>query len=154
MSTSVYKEQTFEAAIEADLLDAGWLKGASSDYSADLGLDTGQLDIFIGATQNKAFEKLITAYGDIATAQREFHKRVAAEIDKRGTLDVLRNGIKDRSVTIQLAYELLGLDTKYDDALALLDAGIAVKRARGLPSAALKGYEWTRWLDVHGPGTW
>ena len=53
-----------------------------------------------------------------------------------------------------LAYELLGLDTKYDDALALLDAGIAVKRARGLPSAALKGYEWTRWLDVHGPGTW
>jgi hypothetical protein len=53
-----------------------------------------------------------------------------------------------------LAYELLSLDTKYDDALALLDAGIAVKRASGLPSAALRGYEWTRWLDVHGPGTW
>lgn len=104
MSIKTYKEESFEAAVEADLLAAGWLKGASSDYSIDLGIDTGQLDIFIGDTQNKAFEKLITAYGDIATAQREFHKRVAAEIDKRGTLDVLRNGVKDRGVTIQLVY--------------------------------------------------
>ncbi len=31
-------------------------------------------------------------------------KRIAAEIDKRGVLDVLRNGVKDRGVTIQLAY--------------------------------------------------
>jgi len=105
MTASVYKEEQFEAAIEAELLAGGWFKGASSDYSADLGIDTGQLFIFIGATQSKAFEKLITAYGrDIATAQREFAKRVAAEIDKRGTLDVLRNGVKDRGVTIQLAY--------------------------------------------------
>jgi type I restriction enzyme R subunit len=104
MSAGVYKEQTFEAAIEAELLAAGWLKGASGDYSTDLGLDTGQLDIFIGETQNKAFEKLIGPYGDVATARREFHKRVAAEIDKRGTLDVLRNGVRDRGVTIQLAY--------------------------------------------------
>ncbi len=53
-----------------------------------------------------------------------------------------------------LTFELLSLDSTYDDALALLDAGIAVKRARGLSSGELKGYEWTRWLEVHGPGTW
>lgn len=41
-----------------------------------------------------------------------------------------------------------------EDALALLDAGIEVKRVRNLPSASLKGYEWGRWLEVHGPGTW
>ncbi len=104
MSATVYKEESFEAAIEAELLANGWLRGTSSDYSADLGIDTGQIFIFIGAMQNKAFVKLITAYGDIATAQREFAKRVAAEIDKRGVLDVLRNGVKDRGVTIQLAY--------------------------------------------------
>ncbi|MFD4673617.1 hypothetical protein ACFWNN_28095 [Lentzea sp. NPDC058450] len=42
----------------------------------------------------------------------------------------------------------------HDDALALLDAGIEFKRARNLPSAMLKGYEWARWLEVHGVNTW
>src|SRR6266540_1466355 len=97
MSARVYQEEKFEDAIEADLLDGGWLQGASSFdsdfYSAGLGLDTGDLDTFIRATQNRAFEKLTATYGDIANAQREVAKRVAAEIDKRGVLDVLRNGI-------------------------------------------------------------
>jgi type I restriction enzyme R subunit len=100
----VYKEERFEAAIEAELLAEGWHKGVPSFYRPELGLDTSELDAFVGATQHKAFEKLISAYGDIATAQRELAKRVAAEIDKRGTLDVLRNGVKDRGVAIQLAY--------------------------------------------------
>jgi type I restriction enzyme R subunit len=100
----VYKEERFEDAIEAELLAGGWHKGVSSFYRPELGLDTSELAAFIGATQHKAFEKLISAYGDIAAAQREFTKRVAAEIAKRGTLDVLRNGVKDRGVTIQLAY--------------------------------------------------
>ncbi len=108
MSARVYQEEKFEDAIEADLLDGGWLQGASSFdsdfYSAGLGLDTGDLDTFIRATQNRAFEKLTATYGDIANAQREVAKRVAAEIDKRGVLDVLRNGIRDRGVTLQLCY--------------------------------------------------
>jgi hypothetical protein len=40
------------------------------------------------------------------------------------------------------------------DALALLDGAIAFKRERGLPSAHLKGYEWSRWVEVNGPGNW
>ncbi len=104
MNAFVHAEQRFEDVIENELLASGWRRGSPGDYSKGLGLDTAQLDTFIGATQKKAFEKLITAYGDIATAQREFAKRVAAEIDKRGALDVLRNGVKDRGVTIQLAY--------------------------------------------------
>jgi type I restriction enzyme R subunit len=104
MSAQAYKEERFEDAIEAELLAGGWLKGVSSFYDAGLGLDTSELEIFIGATQKKPFEKLVAAYGDIATAQHEFAKRVAAEIDKRGVLDVLRNGVKDRGVTIQLVY--------------------------------------------------
>jgi hypothetical protein len=53
-----------------------------------------------------------------------------------------------------LVVELLGMDRREPDALALLDRAITFKRERGLPSAALKGYEWNRWLDSHGPGTW
>ncbi|WP_200210386.1 type I restriction endonuclease subunit R [Micromonospora coerulea] len=101
---NVYKERAFEETIEAELLAGGWHRGLSNGYRPDLGLDTGELDTFIGATQKKEFDRLITAYGDLTTAQREFAKRVAAEIDKRGALDVLRNGVKDRGVAIELCY--------------------------------------------------
>lgn len=104
MNAHVYMEERFEAAIEAELLARGWERGVHGCYSPELGLDTSELDTFIGATQKKAFDKLVTAYGDLPAAQRELAKRVAAEIDKRGALDVLRNGVKDRGVTIQLAY--------------------------------------------------
>jgi hypothetical protein len=53
-----------------------------------------------------------------------------------------------------LVVELLGYDLRTEDALALLDEGVAFKHERDLPSASLKGYEWKRWLEVHGPGTW
>jgi len=53
-----------------------------------------------------------------------------------------------------LIVELLGYDLQIEDALALVDEGIQFKHERGLPSASLKGYEWNRWLEVHGPGTW
>jgi hypothetical protein len=53
-----------------------------------------------------------------------------------------------------LIIETIGYEFRSEDALALLDDGIAFKRERGLPSACLTGYEWHRWLDVNGPGTW
>ncbi|HEU5109713.1 MAG TPA: type I restriction endonuclease, partial [Micromonosporaceae bacterium] len=105
MSAHVYKEQAFEDAIEAELLDNGWERGLTKGgYRPDLGLDTAELDTFVGRTQKRALDKLVNAYGDLPTAQVELAKRVAAEVDKRGALDVLRNGVKDRGVTIQLCY--------------------------------------------------
>lgn len=53
-----------------------------------------------------------------------------------------------------LMVELLGYSLRTTDAHALMDAGIAFKRERHLPSACLTGYEWKRWLEVNGPGTW
>jgi hypothetical protein len=54
----------------------------------------------------------------------------------------------------RVSAELLGFDNRSADALALLDDAIEFKRARGLPSARLTGYEWARWREKHGPGTW
>jgi hypothetical protein len=54
----------------------------------------------------------------------------------------------------ELMVEALGTDVQTPDALAILDAAIAFKRDRGLPSAMLKGYEWIRWQKVHGPCSW
>ncbi len=112
----VYDEEKFEDAIEAGLLGSGWLRGRH-DYRRDLGLDTSELEIFIGDTQQKQWDRLIAAYGGQEAAQREFTRLVAAQIDTRGALDVLRHGVKDRGVTIRLAYFRPG-HTLARDALA------------------------------------
>ena len=109
MSPGALGEQAFEARIEDELLSCGWVRGQGT-YSAELCLDTGELFRFVGATQGKAWEKLSQLYGgDRNTAQRQFALRVASEIDARGVLDVLRQGVKDRGVSISLAYFRPGL---------------------------------------------
>ena len=76
------------------------------DFDAAAGVDTADLFEFIGKTQGADWERLVkTAYGgDRDKAQAGFALRLAAELDKRGTADVLRRGVVDRNVTIQLAY--------------------------------------------------
>jgi type I restriction enzyme R subunit len=99
-------ERLFEEAIEVSLLDGGgYLKSFPSHFDPALGLDTSELFAFIGATQTKEWESLLGRYGnDADSAQRGFAKRLASEIDSRGTVDVLRHGIVDLGVTLKLAF--------------------------------------------------
>ncbi len=85
-------EAVFEAAIEAHLLANGWQQGTASQYRRELGLDTAVLFEFIGDTQAKRWEHLVgyLGGGNPDQAQHKFAKFLAAEIDSRGTLDVLR----------------------------------------------------------------
>ena len=90
MSPEALWERRFEDRVESELLERGWVQ-AQGTFSPELSLDTGEMFRFIGATQVKSWEKLIGYYGgDQATTQRQFAQRVAAEIDTRGVLDVLR----------------------------------------------------------------
>lgn len=98
------KERAFEDAIEDHLLTHGWEQGSPTDYRPALGLDTVQLFTFIGATQNEAWERLVQLHGDRDTAQERFTERLAQQIDTHGTVDVLRHGVDDLGVHIDLAY--------------------------------------------------
>jgi type I restriction enzyme R subunit len=103
--SAVHVEERFEDAIEASLLAAGWHKGSPKDYRPDLGLDVEQLFAFIHATQATAWAKVLGYYGgDETTGRAKFAERLAAEVDQRGPLDVLRHGLKDHGVKIALAY--------------------------------------------------
>jgi type I restriction enzyme, R subunit len=102
--SDVTKEAAFEGAIEAHLLRNGWQQGVASEYRRDLGLDTGALFEFIGATQPKQWQRLIALHGGADRAQHRFTKRLAAEIDSRGTIDVLRRGVEDTGVKMRLAF--------------------------------------------------
>ena len=107
-------EAAFEEDIASWLVEHGgyrWAKvgnvgGGPRDFDAEAGIDTVDLFTFIGATQAKEWERLIdSAYGgDPNRAQTGFVQRLASELDKRGTVDVLRRGVVDRNVTIRLAY--------------------------------------------------
>ena len=99
-------ERLFEEAIEASLLGPGcYLKSTPSNFDAVLGLDTAELFAFISATQPKDWESLLGRYGnDSDSARQGFAKRLGAELDTRGTVDVLRHGVTDLGVPIQLAY--------------------------------------------------
>jgi type I restriction enzyme, R subunit len=104
MSAWAHTERAFEDRVEYELLRRGW-DVATGLYSAEMGIHTGALWEFIGKTQIKRWDKLLELHGgDQDTAMRQFALRVAAEIDSRGVLDVLRQGVKDRGVQIDLAH--------------------------------------------------
>ncbi|MBC7084649.1 MAG: type I restriction endonuclease subunit R, partial [Firmicutes bacterium] len=57
---------------------------------------------FVVATQPKEWARLKQHHG--AEVKERFLKRLASEIERRGALDVLRNGIKDSGCKFRLAY--------------------------------------------------
>ncbi|GLY52371.1 DEAD/DEAH box helicase family protein [Lentzea sp. NBRC 102530] len=118
---AVHTELKFEDAIEATMIKAGWQQGRRRDYDPELGLDTEQLAAFVNATQADVWTQLRVHYGDsIGEARRAFARHVAKEIDKRGAVDVLRHGVRDRGHLIRLAY-FRPAHTLADDALFLYE---------------------------------
>ena len=104
VSPGTHAEQAFEDRVEYELLQRGW-ETATGPYNAELGIETGALWEFISKTQFEPWRKLLELYGgDQNTAMRQFTLRVASEIDSRGVLDVLRQGVRDRAVQMNLAY--------------------------------------------------
>ncbi len=109
-------EAGFEDAICASLVDVGGYRspvkaGASADAPGDLdpalGIDTAELFAFIGATQGDEWEKVRKSHTSPDEAQRAFVERLAKELDKRGTVDVLRHGLTyagHEKAEIRLAY--------------------------------------------------
>ena len=97
---NVHMEGTFEAAIEAHLLANGYLPQDS--YDSDLALDTGHLFAFIEATQPDAWAEYVNLHGD--QARSTLLKRIVSELERQGSLGVLRNGVVDYGQTFKLAF--------------------------------------------------
>jgi len=81
----------------------GYRKRKPEDYDRTLCLLPRDVADFVLATQPKEWKKLEQHHGT-AAVKEQFLKRLAAEIERRGALDVLRNGIKDSGCKFQLAY--------------------------------------------------
>ena len=106
-------EKLFEDAVSEHLVThggyltckVGTLAADNSDFDPVRGLDTVELFSFIEDTQHDEWQRVVTNYGgDEDTACAGFAKRLADQIDERGGVDVLRQGVVDHGVTIGLAY--------------------------------------------------
>jgi type I restriction enzyme R subunit len=96
-------EKNFEAQIEQVLSDRnGYQKYPSDKYDRELCLIPDDVITFILATQPDEWAKLKKVYGE--SAHKKFLFRLCSEIEKRGTLDVLRKGIKDAGAKFRLIY--------------------------------------------------
>jgi len=98
-------ELGFEEAIEASLLEGGYLRSDPLHFDRALGLDAVELLAFLDATQPKEWAELQARRGgDVQASPGQFLKRLTAELDRRGTVEVLRDGVVDLGITIRLAY--------------------------------------------------
>ena len=81
---------------------AGWLGGSAQDYDREHCLDLVQLSAFLQQTQPET-AGLLSLEEDSPT-RRKFLARVQGEINKRGTIDLLRKGLKHQSHRLDLFY--------------------------------------------------
>jgi len=80
----------------------GYLRRTFADYDPILCLLPRDAVDFVLGTQPKEWQKLAQHHG--AQVKEQFLKRLAAEIERRGVLDVLRHGVKDSGCRFSLAY--------------------------------------------------
>lgn len=118
-------ERGFEAAIEAALLAGGpdaptqggrlsergeaygepttaYRRRLPDQYDRALCLDPDMLIAFVQATQPQEWRRLREQYGE--HTRPTFVRRVAHEVERRGVVDVLRSGVKDRGCRFDLVY--------------------------------------------------
>lgn len=97
------REIGFEEFIEAQLAGLHWYRvRVASSYDKRLVMDRELVLEFVQATQPEEWQKLVGHYG--AEAGATFLARLDAEIAARGTLGVLREGVRDRDATIRLLF--------------------------------------------------
>lgn len=95
-------EKRFEAHIETSLIQQGYSTIPSNEYDKTLCLIPNEVIGFLKRTQPKDWAKLENHYG--GDAETKILKRINIEIANRGTIDVLRTGIKDLNARFNLVY--------------------------------------------------
>ena len=92
--TTDTSELGLEALIVRDMTTkaGGWIGGSPSDYNREYCVDLQQLKTFLLATQPEVADGL--ELDEDTPTRRKFLARLQGEITKRGTIDVLRHGVR------------------------------------------------------------
>ena len=102
--TTETNEKSLEELIEACFLSQGYLKGLPQDYNKTRCIDEKILFSFIKNTQPEEFEKIKKRNG--ANYQDIFCKRIFDQVQQNGIIEVLRKGVMEGDIKINLLYGL------------------------------------------------
>lgn len=103
MKPSDISEKGLETIIVHSFVnDAGYVQGNGDHYDREHAIDLVKFTEFVRSTQPKAFESL--GLGEDSPKRTKFLHRLQGEIAKRGVIDVLRLGVKDGPVSLDLFY--------------------------------------------------
>ena len=81
---------------------SGWICGAPEDYDREYCVDLVQLRTFLQTTQPRVAEAL--SLDEDGPTRRRFLARLQGEITRRGTIDLLRHGLKDGPHHVDMFY--------------------------------------------------
>ncbi|MFA6101602.1 MAG: type I restriction endonuclease subunit R [Victivallaceae bacterium] len=96
-------EKGLESLIVQSMVeDAGYVQGNPRNYEREYAVDLNQLIEFVKTTQPKAYEALALETDNPRRAK--FLYRLQGEIARRGVIDVLRLGVNDGPVKLELFY--------------------------------------------------
>jgi type I restriction enzyme R subunit len=95
-------EKAFQNDIIAHLVSTGYTKRGNLNFNKSACLDIELVLKFIQDTQEQTWKKFERIYG--SNAEKKFFFRLVSEIDKKGTINVLRNGFKDVGCEFKLFY--------------------------------------------------
>ncbi len=95
-------EKAFQNDIIAHLVSTGYKSRGTNCFNKASCLDPELTLKFIMDTQEKTWKKFQKVYGD--DAENKFFYRLINEIDKKGTINVLRNGFKDVGCQFNIFY--------------------------------------------------
>ena len=95
-------EKDFQNHIVNHLLSTGYVKREPSNYVRAVCLDPELTLKFILNTQPKEWKKFQNIYKD--DAEKKFLVRLVKEIERKGTINILRNGFKDVGCYFKLFY--------------------------------------------------
>ncbi|HFP6571306.1 TPA: type I restriction endonuclease subunit R [Enterococcus faecalis] len=100
-------ERGFEGNIEHYLITSNYeslvFDKPSLSSIRSLGIDKNMLLRFLESTQEKELNYLRRKYS-IGNADDKILERILSEIDRKGLLDVLRHGVRDRGIHLKLIY--------------------------------------------------
>ncbi len=102
MTTDTSEKGLEDLILNYLIQQGGYEAGSNEDFDREHALDLIKLSNFIRTTQPKVYEDL--GLLEEGPRKTQFLNRLQGEIAKRGVVDVLRNGIKHQSQSIDLYY--------------------------------------------------
>jgi type I restriction enzyme, R subunit len=102
MAETDTSEKAFQNDIIAHLVSTGYKSRGTNCFNKASCLDPELTLKFIMDTQEKTWKKFQKVYGD--DAEKKFFYRLVNEIDKKGSINVLRNGFKDVGCQFHIFY--------------------------------------------------